>query len=42
MRFLTDLFLRRTREVLDRGAKQPVRGKSPRARLHEDAWSLLR
>jgi len=39
MRFLTDMLLRRTREVLV--AKPRVRGKSPRARLHADAWSLL-
>lgn len=40
MRFLTELFLRRTRETKD-AAKSRTRGKSPRARLHDDAWSLL-
>jgi hypothetical protein len=41
MRFITDLLLRRTREASDRTATPRARGKSPRARLREDAWSLL-
>lgn len=41
MRFLTELLLRRTRETQDIAAKPRARGKSPRSRLHADAWSLL-